>query len=311
MPRNRTQLRPRRVMAALLLVAPRRRFAAALQCAAVLCAAGTSSGCGAEELGECDQAAADQIVYSAAGLAATKGQALMHDSCGNGAFCHSSAAGGKLRWGAPGQLNFDMLPPSGWPAVVEHRDEIWSSIADGQMPPPGVGHDVLGDGQWSFGLGDETAETLPPVASREGKAALRNWLACGAPVVGNTRVPVWAQPPRDAGAADAMDWSGIFAQVIRPTCTPGCHSSANAGGLVMVDECEAYDQLLDRATCGDAPRLVPGDEGSLLLDKIREQRPPCGQRMPPPPASALAPEVVERIAAWVADGAPAQNCGAQ
>jgi hypothetical protein len=47
-----------------------------------------------------------------------------------------------------------------------------------------------------------------------------------------------------------------------------------------------------------------------LLEKLREERPACGQRMPPPPAPALAPELLERIADWVAAGAPAQNCGA-
>jgi hypothetical protein len=286
------------------------RSAAAALRLALLCAAGTIQSCGGEDLGECDEAAAEQVVYSAAGLAATKGQALMHDSCGNGAFCHSSAASGSQRWGAPSQLNFDMMPPRGWPAVIERREEIWSSVTGGQMPPAGRGHDVLGDGQWSFGLGDDGADTLPAITTREGKAALRNWLACGAPVVGNTRVPIWALPPRDAGIAGETDWSTVFEQVVRPTCVPGCHSAASAGGLVMVDECEAYEQLLASATCGDAPRLVPGNESSFLLDKIVNERPACGQRMPPPPAPALSRDAVESITAWVAAGAPAQNCGA-
>jgi hypothetical protein len=292
------------------LVLSRRHAAAALH-AALLGAAVASQACGGEELGECDEAAAEQVVYSAAGLAATKGQALMHDSCGNGAFCHSSAADGERRWGAPHELNFDMMPPRGWPAVIEQREEIWSAVAGGEMPPSQRGHDVMADGQWSFALGEESAESLPPITTREGKAALRNWLACGAPVVGSTRVPVWAQPPRDAGGAGEADWSAIFEQVIRPTCTPGCHSAPTAGGLVMLDECEAYEQLLARASCGDTPRLVPGEQDSLLIRKIAQEQPGCGQRMPPPPASALAPDVVEWIKAWITAGAPAQNCGSR
>jgi len=56
-----------------------------------LLGAALTSGCGGEDLGECDLAAAEEMVFSQQGLVATKGQALLHDTCGNGAFCHSSA----------------------------------------------------------------------------------------------------------------------------------------------------------------------------------------------------------------------------
>src|SRR5689334_24395405 len=94
-----------------------------------------ASACGSD-LGAADEAAAEELVYGRGGLVATKGQALVHDSCGNAAFCHSSTAKGKRRFGAPADLNFDMLPaPTGWPVIVDHRDEIWSIVLDGDMPP--------------------------------------------------------------------------------------------------------------------------------------------------------------------------------
>src|SRR5262245_9469957 len=66
-------------------------------------------GC-SSDLGDCHEQAAREIVYSSSGMVATKGQALLHDSCGQGVLCHASAAKGAARKGASKDLNFDMLP---------------------------------------------------------------------------------------------------------------------------------------------------------------------------------------------------------
>ncbi len=241
--------------------------------------------CG-DELGECDRPAAKQLVYGRNGLVATKGQALLHDSCGNAAFCHSSKAEGKDRYGAPSGLDFDTLPsPIHWPKVVDHRAEIWSAVLDGTMPPDGVGLRVVGNNEWSFDPERRDAsERLGPLTSKEGKGALRNWLACGAPVVTETEIPVWAQPGTDGGVLS--DWGPIFTQVMRPKCaTAGCHNSKSAGDLVLLDECEAYAQL---------------------LDKLESKQPACGAPMPP--AGPLPEVELRAIRDWVEGGAPAANC---
>lgn len=262
-------------------------------------------GCG-DDLGECDSVAAEELVYGRGGLLATKGQALVHDSCGNAAFCHSSGANGGARHGAPMGMSFDMLPrPSGWPIVSDERGAMWSEVRDGTMPPQGVGGQLQGDGEWMFDI-DRTAEStkLPALATDEGKSILRNWLACGAPVVTATQAPSWALPSVDGGTA--TDWPTLYTEVIRPACaTAGCHNQAGAGGLVMLDACSARDHLLDSGACG-TPRVMPGDGDSLLLDKLESSMPSCGGRMPP--SAPMSSAAREAIRAWVEAGALAEGC---
>jgi hypothetical protein len=288
-----------------------RRYAAPL-IATLL--AGALPGCG-EDLGDCDMQAAQQLVYGRGGLVATKGQALMHDSCGNAAFCHSDAAKGKNRFGAPGGMDFDMLPPTGWPEVADRRDQIWSEVSDGEMPPGKRGRSVVGDGDWSFDeLRSKGAEKLPALSTREGKAVLRNWLACGAPVVSKTQAPSWTEPPghdNDGGGA-AADWPTVYQQVIKPSCAiSGCHNASganNSGGLDMSDMCGARAALLQKGRCASSsPRVTPGDQHSLLIDKITNKEPSCGGPMPPP-LGGLPASDVELVREWVAGGAQAPEC---
>lgn len=266
----------------------------------------SAAGCG-DDLGECDRAAAQQLVYGQNGLVATKGQALLHDACGSAAFCHSSRATGADRFGAPALLDFDMLPrPEGWPEVVRNREEIWKSVLDGSMPPRGVGERVVAHGAWAFDRLHPGGALLPGLATHDGKAALRNWLACDAPVVADTRVPSWALPPTDGGS-ELSDWGAIFGAIVAPRCaTAGCHDAAAAGRLALLDECDAYSQLLAASSCGGDPRLMPGDGASYLLDKLESDRPRCGAPMPP--AGKLVERELMALRRWVEAGAPAQNC---
>jgi hypothetical protein len=289
-----------------------RRAALAL----LACLPACLSACG-DELGDCDQQAARELVYGRNGLVATKGQALMHDACGNAAFCHSTGAQGDERFGAPATLDFDMLPPTGWPKVVEDRGEIWSAVTDGAMPPGERGKSALGDGDWRFDAQRrEGADKLPALSTAEGKAAFRNWLACGAPVVSATRVPTWAQAPNggdDDGGVEpggAPTWTRVHTEVIAPSCAlAGCHNASGAKGsgmLDMSDLCKARAALLDKGPCGE-PRVKPGDAGSLLLDKIESEKPRCMGRMPPP-LGGLPQRSIELVRAWVVAGAEAPEC---
>jgi hypothetical protein len=265
------------------------------------------TACGSD-LGTCNEAAARELVYSRAGLVATKGQALVHDSCGAGAFCHSSAATGKARFGAPGTMDFDMLPrPEGWPDVVSMRDPLWDAVQDDSMPPRGVGAHTLSNGDWAFDRDRKDPRRLTNLNTHEGKAAFRNWLACGAPVVAETGIPSWAQPPVSGDGGAIADFHQIFTEILTPKCaTAGCHNSPAAGGLVLVDECAAYEALLAQGSCGGEARVVPGDASSYLMDKLTKAMPQCGAPMPP--AGKLPEAELTAIRNWVESGADAPAC---
>lgn len=264
------------------------------------------AGCG-NDLEECDRAAAEEIVFSRQGLVATKGQALMHDSCGNGAFCHSAAATGDSRHGVPASMNFDVLPvPTGWPKIMEKRDDIWDEVLSGHMPPGDKGAEVLGDGEWMFDYRREDGVHLPKLSTRDGKAALRNWLACDAPLVSQTMLPVWTRQRSSSGGLDAgpdevVDFDAIYTGILKPYCAvAGCHNSSAAGTLVMQDACGAYKALKQSGPCG-MPRITPGDAGSLLINKLEASTPRCGDKMPP--TGQLATVDVLAIRNWIANGA--------
>jgi hypothetical protein len=74
----------------------------------------------------------------------------------------------------------------------------------------------------------------------------------------------------------------------------------------MLQECEAYAQLLQAGTCEGRVRLEPGSGDSYLLDKLESNEPACGSPMPP--LGPLPADVLTGVRAWVEAGAPAQNC---
>jgi hypothetical protein len=264
------------------------------------------------ELGECDTLAANELVYGRDGLVATKGQALVHDSCGNGAFCHAALATSKRRYGAPARMDFDMLPsPTGLSEVRGLAEDVWKLVRTGQMPPVGSGSSVIGDGAWLADVArDHEAPRLPALATDEGKAILRNWLACGAPVVVDTRVPRGVQP--GSSTFDAGDgtptWSAIFQGILLPTCaTQGCHSGASAaGGLALEDACDAYAALFQPGACDEAPVLAGSADSSLLIDKLESDQPRCGTPMPP--TGPLPEGMKAAVRAWIEGGAQAETC---
>ncbi len=265
----------------------------------------------ASDVGPCDPIAADELVYGRNGWVATKGQALAHDSCGNGAFCHAAAAKGAQRYGAPNGMSFDMLPsPTGLAHVLDDVEALWSVVREGDMPPSEVGVRVQGDGDWIFDV-ERRAEAprLPSLHTREGQGMFRNWLACGAPVVADTQVPEWARPPHDPfGGEGAPAWHDIYEVILKPNCaTAGCHIPAtSAGGLAMADECATRAQLFAAGDCGEV-RVIAGDAaGSLLIDKLTAETPRCKGRMPT--FGPLPNDFTDAIARWIDAGAEAETC---
>jgi hypothetical protein len=310
---------------------------------AALAGMASAVGC-ADDLGPCNAEAALTLVYGRGDLVATKGQALAHDSCGNGAFCHSAGARESARYGVPAGLDFDTLPsPTGWRALTEQSQTAWEAVRRGAMPPGGAGAEVMGDGDWRFDAARAKGSAkLPALSTHEGKAAFRNWLACGAPVVtqapaGSTAraamephptssnagnddgdddssdagspEPISSAAPGGSATADGetgSQWSKIFEDVIEPNCAiAGCHNQAGAGNLVMKDECTAYTQLLRTGDCG-APRVEAGNLQSVILQKMESRTPACG--LPMPPSAPLSAALVAAVRTWIEAGAEAPDC---
>lgn len=264
------------------------------------------SACG-NDLGPCDPVSANELVYNRSGQAATKGQALTQDSCGNGAFCHASAATGKARYGAPATLDFDMLPTAtGIGKLRSMAEESWDLVRDGKMPPSGTASKVVGDGDWLLSATrDPSAPRLPALSSRQGLSIYRNWLACGAPVV------VQGNEGTQGGftaAGDTPTWTEIHTQIMVPQCaTAGCHNAqAPAGGLSLEDRCASAEALLARGACGKYNVVPESADGSFLLEKIATRTPSCGGAMPP--SAALPDDMIAAVRAYIEAGAEVDAC---
>jgi len=170
------------------------------------------AACIPPQTGECDESAARSVVYAddALGQPAYAGQALINRSCGAGAFCHSEGASDRL--GAPFGMDFDLSLASDAESSERlrraqaevHRLGRWVLLEVQQetMPPGEVGAGVEAAGP--------QYRDLPALHSPEGEETLRNWLACGSPVVERTSAD------RPAGVAPV---GAIVAA--RPTVPPG------------------------------------------------------------------------------------------
>jgi hypothetical protein len=306
------------------------------------------AGCPADVGDDCDLDAAREVVYAADGTPAYAGQALLVSSCGGSSYCHTQTPMAQ-RFGAPADLVFDLMLTDGEAEVeaaqrrlrraqtsaYRHRDLVFNSVVSGAMPPAGrppVPDLREASEAWLRydGPMDPTGTPLPHVQTAEGEDILRNWLACGAPVVEatvetdlqdcmrNSDCELTNVCDTDLGTCQPVGdivaprptaleptWTSIFANVIRPSCaTVGCHQGASAFNMLdLSDRAMAYTALTTRdasAGCGMDPYVTAGDPSmSLLIDKLQPM-PGCGGRMPP---SGLNAETVAVIEEWVMRGA--------
>lgn len=289
-----------------------KRLPNAPTCTIVACAliASLSAATGCDnELGACDQEAANELVYGKNGSVATKGQALVHESCGAGVFCHSASAKGENRQGAPKGMDFDMLPsPTGLRDVLSRSGDVWDSVKSREMPPADFKTDGVHD--WLFDVQRRPeAQSLPSLGTSEGRAILQNWLACNAPVVTETRVPSWAQPADDPFAdPENVTWKGLYEKVMKPSCaTAGCHDAqTRAGQLALDDLCQSAKNLLKSGACNKA-WVTPGNaQSSFLVEKLDSAKPSCGAAMPP--TGLLSESARKAVRTWIDSGASADEC---
>ena len=311
------------------------------------------------ELEECDETAALRLAYlggasPGSGQVFYEGQAIMQRDCA-GSQCHNHEAEGASRNGAPAGLNYDLpiacdlgeasecseAQTEALAVLVDNRREIYDHAREilgvvrrGEMPPSGFqpdGEYFRGNAPAVF-MPPSGDTPLPGIDTEEGREILRNWLACGSPIIGANRLPV---DEGDApGQACAMRVDEVSACVVRhpplpppePTwpsiyeffsggnCVSNCHEPGASlfaeSNLDMSDQAIAYEELLGPAyesgdCAGLGPLVAPGDpDGSLLIQKLEAQTADdvCGDPMPqngtPLPAEFIAP-----IRQWITDGA--------
>lgn len=164
--------------------------------------------CRCAELGECDADAALEVVWDTEGIPAFAGQAIVNTSCGSGSACHSEGATGADRFGAPLELDFDLEVASTSSEVEEERaalllehqlrmfemrGSVYDRVASRAEPPGGAAYDAFAATAARYQRYDAGVliGALPDVRNEGSREILRNWLACGTPVVERT------EPRRD------------------------------------------------------------------------------------------------------------------
>lgn len=273
------------------------RFALALVVGLSIMAAGCAPTVGTREA-NCDEAAAREIVYRRDGTAIYLGQALLSHGCSNsGAYCHGSGTAENEeenpRHGVPLGFDFDVLPVTSTAGegaalaalaerqrrVHEHRNDIWAAILDGSMPPGDVGRVVVErtspfvriDGPG--GVPEDLGETLAPRADaddlREGREAVRNWLACGAPLIERSPQALTFVP--SARACGSVEDCPLDFECESDRCVPAsCTSEADCARGGCVDgscvpvacetdaDCQPYDCDAATAHCTGVGDVVAG-----------------------------------------------------
>ena len=278
------------------------------------------------------------------------GQALVEQSCASGQ-CHTAGAKGAARVGAPAGMNFDMgVSPVSNPTdpaalarlrkgqrrVYDDRDGVFDSVDSGWMPPGEVGKASVVDKKYK----DLNGTVLPSVSSSAGKKILRNWLACGAPVVEASRAAVADPVCTGTGGSvgdlcdkaltsntDGATWDQVYDRLIVGQACTACHVPAGVGvtgGLLDLSEkATAYAAMVDVDTMGTGggggdckdsgtKRVAPGaPDDSNLMHKILGMHgadPVCGDPMPSG-AGVTDQDVIDLTREWIAAGAPETGTG--
>jgi hypothetical protein len=295
-------------------------------CLALVAMAAATSSC-AEDLGTCQMNAATQVVYAGNGTPYYAGQALVQASCAEGV-CHSAYAENANRKGAPHGLNFDVAPLSsassaanvsalrdGISHVRDQAGSLWGEISAGTMPPGEAGN--RGDQQWKALDKDGTPQLTPltNITSDVSKSTVRNWLACGAPLVAGVSAMPEAMAlgdivaPLENMSTDGPTFQAVYDTVLSSCKT--CHPGAIKVDIDFTNLTTAFNTLVDKAPfaggepgkCGAVPQklVTPGNcQESLLYLKLRAN-PPCGDQMPLGPP--LPEASVQLLCDWIDAGA--------
>jgi len=222
-----------------------------------------SAGC-LPSVGDCDQEAALEVVYTADGTPAFAGQAVLFTSCGAGGFCHATdSIDAQDRFGAPVSLGFDVGIASAGAApneeqaerlrrhvqtVLDQRSNILDQVRSGSMPPEGGAGETyrtqVAGPEFTYDRFEDDGVTFAPLPSLydedearrdEAEEILRNWLACRTPVIERTEmrddrldnVIGFTVAACNRTCTD-VTWEAIYGEVLAPTCaTSRCHDETD------------------------------------------------------------------------------------
>lgn len=105
--------------------------------------------------------------------------------------------------------------------------------------------------------------------------------------------------------------SAIYANVLAPTCAPGCHEPGGTSPFIMSTLADSYANLVSKPneqctidySCYGLLRVEPGAPNrSYIIVKLKGLS-EIGDRMPLPPRRALDPDTIATIAEWISRGA--------
>ncbi|MEY4508968.1 MAG: hypothetical protein RLZZ450_1090 [Pseudomonadota bacterium] len=310
-----------------------------LLCAALVGLSHFASAC-TEDVGICQGSLQGRDTVWVNGNVMYGGQAILNKACAVG--CHASGATGLARHGVPAGLDFDLLPVdqedvagtrkrgavtvvkltntqvSGLRArqkkIVEQRNLIWQQIQDGLMPPGGMIDDVMST---IYASSEKTPckrgkaySKIPQVQTRE---VLRNWLACGAPLVetNNPKLDKSVATPGTAGyqyqecetePAESVTLERLFATTFGDC--GGCHNGSLTPPPRFVSVDGLADDLRTGKSCSGKPFVTPGDpDESYLLDLLKGPDPACNKQQMPV-GEPLSARGIAEVTAWIAAGAP-------
>jgi hypothetical protein len=219
-------------------------------CALGLALSVVASGCAPDELGPCELADVQHVYYDVGGFPSYGGQALLDRSCAGGV-CHTSGIAAEQRFGVPAGLDFDVgIAVGDTPEeqaaslarlrrarrlVWNWRADLWKAVHRGFMPPEGD----AATAEWR----DADGFPLPEIRYYEGQQLLRNWLACGAPVVESTNGPasgdVGDVVPRREEIASCAEGSAFCDGACREVATDPAHCGACGVACGASQRCDA------------------------------------------------------------------------
>lgn len=230
----------------------------------------------------------------------------------------------------------------GWDNVRREAGAFLRTLDLGTMPPGDVGMSARQVGSYRVldaaalaAVRDganfaETGRELPALETPEGRELIDAWFACGAPIAGTSPTEHSAVPGALCTSAAPIGeciyginlevvapdptWDSIYERVLSPYCGASCHNRDGADSqfdesqLDLSDADTAYAALVGTEaqgeSCGGSGTLVVAGSAasSLLLEKMSEDTPSCGEPMNLD-GLAVPASVLDPIAEWIDAGA--------
>jgi len=302
-------------------------------------------GCG-EDVGTCNDSNEGRDVVLVGTTIQYAGQAIVNKSCTSG--CHNSTVTGENRRGAPAGLDFDVVPVSEDKAkgkkkssdtivklstaqldglrkrqkvIYENRDSIWQQVREGLMPPDGM-FAMFSSLKGIFATKDgepcEQGKQYSDLGDQ--KETLRNWLACGAPIVESAGAVVtephtpgvvgYQYPlcePAEGDSVGLVSGPVTLEKLFKAqftSCTQ-CHPLLGKPDFRSVEAAVMTMMDVETEICDGKPYVTKGEpDSSFLYDLVSKDDPGCGHSRMPQFAPELDEEQLAQVREWIEKGAP-------